>query len=232
MRIASFEHFDLRPWRFILVSAVAAACAGTLVWTITGEALGAVAGPAATVVTLVSFYAIASIPRRLLDRQRVAQARDSVVVSAAAMACLGVTGSRSRTVIFLRSGEPTVSVALREAGRKILLGETAAQALEGAASKLSSYSAAAALRNLASMGTGRFDPGDEESRGLENSAELSRETKIPVFMTVCFFAPILLVLYSVFSHSYSLLSLAELAAAEFVLLDLAFYLTSGEKWLG
>jgi len=82
---------------------------------------------------------------------------------------------------------------------------------------------------VASIGRVTFDSGDEESRGLASSSDLSRETKLPVFMTACFFTPIMLLLYAVFSHSYSGGSLAELIALEFIILDLTFYLSSGDR---
>ena len=50
-----------------------------------------------------------------------------------------------------------------------------------------------------------------------------------MFMTVCFFTPIMLLLYAVFSHVYSTDGLAELAAFGFVVIDLAFYLAASDR---
>jgi EamA domain-containing membrane protein RarD len=48
-------------------------------------------------------------------------------------------------------------------------------------------------------------------------------------MTVCFFAPIMLLLYAVFFHLYDTMSLGELAAFEFVIIDLAFYMSASDR---
>jgi hypothetical protein len=55
---------------------------------------------------------------------------------------------------------------------------------------------------------------------------MSAETRFPVFMTVTFFTPIMLLLYAVFSHFTSPQRIVELVALEVVILDLAFYACS------
>jgi hypothetical protein len=194
-----------------------------------GNVLGGATGPALVMIGALVFYAVVSTPRRLLDAQRVAQARESVLLSAAATACLNAAGSGPRTILVLRSRDEAISKALRRAGRGVLLGTRPLEALDESSKQVASYSAAAALREVASPGRKEYDAGDEEARGLASSSELSRETKLPVFMTACFFAPIMLLLFAVFSHSYGTGSLVELAALEFIILDLAFYLTSGDR---
>ncbi len=194
--------------------------------------LGGATAPALAVVGALVFYIVVSAPRRLLDAQRVAQARESVLLSAAATACLSVTGSRPKTVLLLRSRDEGISHMTTEIGRRVLLGARVPDALAASSGRLASYSAAASLQATALLGRKRFDAGDEETRGLASSSDLSRETKLPVFMTACFFTPIMLLLYSVFSHSYSSGSLVELVALEFIVLDLAFYLSSGEGGRG
>ncbi len=190
--------------------------------------LGGATAPALVVIGVVVFYIVVSAPRRLLDAQRVAQARESVLLSAAATACLSVTGSRPKTILLLRSRDPVISHTTTEIGRLVLLGARVPDAVAASAARLASYSAVGALQAVALLGRKRFDAGDEETRGLASSSDLSRETKLPVFMTACFFTPIMLLLYAVFSHSYSGWSLLELTALDFIVLDLVFYLSSGE----
>jgi hypothetical protein len=181
------------------------------------------------VVALALFYIVISAPRRLLDRSRASLAKESVLLAAAATACLKVTGSRSRTILLVKSNDPTVSAVLSEMGRKALLGSRPQETVAAASRNLPSSSAAMTLRKLAlSRGT-EYDPGDEESRGLSRSSELSGETKLPILMTACFFSPIMLLLYAVFSKAYSPQSLAELVAFEFIILDLTAYMGSWER---
>ena len=175
------------------------------------------------------FYTVASVPRRLLDRQRVSEAREAVLLSASARACLEVTGSRPRTLAMVKPRDPVLARSLGGAVRMVLLGTRVEDALNSASAGLASYSAAATLRSLAALQPEGFESGDEETRGLAVSSELSRETKVPMFMTACFFAPIMTLLYAVFSHSFDAASLSELTALDFMIVDLAFYLSSGDR---
>jgi hypothetical protein len=50
-----------------------------------------------------------------------------------------------------------------------------------------------------------------------------------MFMTVCFFTPIMLVLYAVFTHIYSMDGLAGLAAFGFIVIDMSFYLAASDR---
>lgn len=226
MRFASLEHFQLSAWRLTGVGLAAASAS----WLATELALGQVLGQAKpAVLLLVSsmvFYLVISTPRRLLDVQRAEEAREAVLLSTAAKACLNVTGSRPRTLMLLKPKEPALAASMGTAARMVLLGARVEDALADASKGLASYSAAAALRSLASLRPEGFDSGDEETRGLAASRDLSMETKVPVFMTVCFFAPILMLLYAVFSQAYGATSLVELTSLEFILVELAYHLSS------
>ena len=229
MRFASLEHFGISVWKAGALAAAASALAATTTDLVVGDALGQAKAPTTLVVASVVFYILLSTPRRLLDGERVAQARESPILAATAAACLTVTGSRSRTLMLMRARDPGLASALRGAGRRVLLGERLWGALRSSTAGLASYSAAAALGALSDLTPGAMDQGDEEAAGLESAQELSRETKTPAFTTVCFFAPILLVLYAVLSHSYDPGRLGELAAFEFIVVDLAFYLSAADR---
>lgn len=229
MRFASLDRFGVSPVRISGLAALAAAGGALLTWLVTGEALGDTKGAAALVVAGLVFYFVVSTPRRLSDSQRLAEARGSPLLSASAAACLAVTGSRPRTILLMRPREPALEGPLKEAGRRVLLGAGVDLALESSAKSLLSYSAAAAFRGLAGFTPEGVEQGDEEVRGLAASSDLSRETKVPMLMTLCFFAPIMLIIYAVFSHAYGAADLAGLASLEFIVLDLAFFLSSPER---
>lgn len=216
----------MSPWRLICAGVAAASCA----WLSSEAVLGGVLGQAEPLVLLVIsglvFYLVVSTPRRMFDRQRVQEAREAVLLSASARACLEVTGSRPRTLMMVRPRVPSIARAVRESSRMVLLGTRVEDALWRASGGLASGSASVALRSLATLGPGGFGAGDEESRGLASSDDLSRETKLPMFMTACFFAPIMLLLYAVFSQTYSPSGILELVVFEFIVVDLAFYLSS------
>ena len=229
MKFYSFEAFGISIWR-ILALGVATS---TLSWMGLGLALGDALGEAKTatllVVAALVFYITVSAPRRLLDRQRIAQARESLLLSASAQTCLKVTGSRSKTFMLIRPEEQVLSAAVKEAARRILLGIRVDAAVGGPSQTIASYSAAAALQSVATSGAREFLGDDDESRGLSTSTELSIETKLPIFMTVSFFAPIMIVLYAVFSHTFQPDRLVELGAFEFTVIDLAYYLSAADR---
>jgi hypothetical protein len=227
MKLASYDQLGISLAR-ILGLAVAVSLAGALGAAVAvGGALGGGTLPILLIVGALLLYIVLSAPRRILDSRRLAQSREAVLLSAASLACLSVTRSNSRTALMLRSREPSLSLALKEVGRQVLLGVTVESAVSGAVKNIQSYSAVTALQDVAALSSRTFEAGDEESRGLTASSDLSRETKLPILMTACFFAPIMMLLYAVFSHSYAPVSLAELVAFEFILLDFAFYLSSG-----
>ena len=228
MTFRALDRLEVSPWRIAVVGLAAGAGAGGAVLS-AGGALGDAREATALVVGVLAAYVVVSTPRRVVEGGRLSQARESALLSASASACLAVTGSRSRTLLLLRARDHALAASLREAARRVLLGTRVERALEDSAGRLESYSAAASLVGLASSSPGGIDQGDEETRGLESSSELSLETKIPMLMTACFFTPILLLLYAVFARVYSIEDIAELAFFEFIVLDLASYFSSAEK---
>jgi len=229
LKFASFDHLHISLPRIIAL-ALLASLAGTVAAAVAlGGVLGQGTVPTLLVVGVLIFYIVLSAPRRILDSRRLAQSREAVMLSAAGLACLSVTRSRSRTALMMKSMDPSLSLTLDEISRRVLLGSRVENAIAGASEGLESYSAAAALQSIASLTTRPFDAGDEETRGLAASSELASETKLPIFMTACFFTPLMLLLFAVFSHTYAPQSMTELVALEFIILDIAFYLSTGER---
>jgi len=229
VNFSSFERLGVDPWRVAMVGTAASGAA----FFGCGIALGGVLGQATVateiVVSLLVFYIVVSTPRRLVDAQRVGQARESVLLSVSSNACMTATGSRPRTLMLLHASEPGLKLTLTDVGRSILLGARVESAVERASRRLASYSAAAVLRGTATLRPRVADIGDQEVRGLMSSSELSKETRLPMFMTICFFTPIMLLLYAVFMHIYSTDGLAELAAFGFIIIDLAFYMAASDR---
>jgi len=229
MRAASYDRLGISILRILAVGASASLAAMVGASLALGGVMGEGTVPTLLVIGALVFYIVLSAPRRIVDGRRLAQSREAVILSAASLACLNVTRSRARTALMMRSRDPSLSKALKEIGRRVLLGSRVESAVSGSSSGLESYSAATALQGVAALTSRSFDAGDEETRGLSASSELSRETKLPIFMTACLFSPIMLLLYAIFSRTYAPQSLAELVALEFIILDLTFYMSSGEK---
>ncbi len=129
----------------------------------------------------------------------------------------------------LRPSDRGFSEALTNAKRKVLLGYSVGAAVEDCVRSLSSTSAGEVLRKAATLAAESIEEGGEENRGILGSLQLAEESKVPLFTTVCFFTPIMLMLYAMFSHIADPRSLAELVGLQFVLLDVAFYFSSPER---
>lgn len=229
MSVASLQRFGVSPARIVALAAAMSTAVAFLTRVVTGGVLGHATDVVSLAVGGLVFYFVLSAPRRIADGQRLAEARETPLLSASAAACLAVTGSRSRTIVLLRPRDPALKAGLKEAGREVLLGTGVGRALESSAQSMVSYSAAAAFRGLAAFAPSGVEQGDEEARGLAMSSDLNRETKVPILMTVCFFTPIMLILYAVFSHAYGPADFAELASLEFIVLDLVFFLSAAER---
>ena len=229
MKFGTLEHLGVDPAKLVLLGVAAAAIAALVFRLLVGEVLGSSTGIVLVVVGVLVFYMVVTTPRRIQFANARSQAREAVLLSTAAAACLSVTGSRTRTMLALRSKDPEISDVLTDAKRRILLGHSASGAIRGASTRLSSYSAINALMSVSERESGAIEERGEESQGIVSSSQLSRETRLPIFMTACFFAPILLVMYSVLSHVTSPLGLAELVALEVIALDVAFSFCSSER---
>jgi hypothetical protein len=228
LRFESYEHFDVDVLKLVLLSFDLGACAAVGCGMAFGPLLGQAAPETALVVGGLVFYLVASTPRRALDRERLSQARGSVLLSGAAGTLLAATGSRARTLLTLKSKELALDGVLANARRRTLLGVSSELAAASAADAVSSSAAAAVLRRVSSFGFEDVAVEGEESQGIYRSASLGRETKLPVYMTLCFFAPVVLLLYSEFSHLADIASLSALLALEVIVLDLAFYVCSSD----
>jgi Ca2+/Na+ antiporter len=94
LKFYSYEQLDLSLGRVAVVGAAATAAALTASSVALGDVLGQAMLAALVVIGALTFYAVMSMPRRITDRQRVAQSREAVLLTAGGFACLNVTGSR------------------------------------------------------------------------------------------------------------------------------------------
>ena len=191
--------------------------------------LGAAAPELSLVVAITVFYMVVSLPKRLFDASSFSQSQEAPSLSVMASVDFEATHSRSRTMLMLRTSDPEISGALERIRRAILLGEPPGPVAVESAKTLSSYSAAGVLRKAATLSPQSIQEGGEESLGIVGSLQLAEESKLPLFMTLCFFSPIMLLLYAVFSHLEDPRSLAELVGVQLVILDVSFQFTSTER---
>ena len=233
VRQAALEHFGISLRRILLIAAGTGALAFLALSLTTSGVLGQGSLWAGMAAGATTAYFVVSTPRRRLEMASMSQAKEAPVLAATVSACLGVTGSRTRTLLMLRSDDGALQKALDGMSRQILLGRRPEDASASAARELASYSAANALVAAARLSPRGISEGGEELEGISISRTLSAETKLAIFMAACFFVPILLLLYAIFSLEAGPWVLVVLWSLEAVALDMAFYLCSpGEQALG
>jgi hypothetical protein len=229
LKAGPWSFFRVDPRRMLCISAAVGSAAGAAFWEGTKAALGNASIELGVIVGVICAYFVLSAPRRLFDSYALSQSRGAMALAASGTATLEATHSRSRALLLLISEEPAVGLALAEAKRRILLGVSPGEAVRLAVGPVASYSTRNVLTAITTLDPGRTAESGEEAEGMLANSQLSEESKLPLFMAVAFFTPLMLTLYMVFTRQVSPLSMAELVAAQLALVDLAFYFCSGER---
>ena len=228
MKVASWEYYRLDHLKMMLLGCALGGFGGLAVYFLTKGVLGGGAIELCVVIALVLSYLTLSFPKRLFDSASLSQSREAPVIAVMGSANAEATRSRTRTMLFLTSGEPAVAAVLGAVRRKILLGFAPASAVSQVEDRVASYSMRSLLMVLATR-PGEAPEGGEESKGITQSSQLGEESKLPLFTAIAFFTPIMLVLLVIFSHISDPVSLGEVVALEVVLLDVGLYFSSAER---
>lgn len=228
MKLASIEHYRISALKLVALGGSISVVFALTFYLLLGRSLGAATPAYVLVAAVLVFYLVLSTPRRILAAETSEEAKESVQLSLAATAAMKVTGSRSRTVMLLRARSNGLAAALCSAKRGTLLGFGVEESTRRSAEKLGSYSAASALIGAATLKLRTPSNSGEEAQGLASSEQLGREVRVPVFMTLCFFAPTMILLYSVFAQAYGAVATVQLTVFEVVIIDLGYYLCSAE----
>ena len=164
-----------------------------------------------------------------MDTVSLWQAREAPVVAASAAVSLRATGSNSRALMLLRCEEEELAGTLERAKRMVLLGHAPKETIVESAAEIASESVSEALLSMVSREAGSIEDVGEELESVFAATSLGDETKVPVFIAVCFFAPIMLLLFAVLTRSTTPLELGELVVLELILLNIAFAFSSRER---
>ncbi len=228
MRFSSWDSMGLDRRKMSLVVLLVGSCAACSVLVATFATLGAVSVLLGLAVGGLASYVVGGFPKRSLDRTAIMQAREAPVLAASAAIFLESTGSRSKTVMMLRSAEPRLASMIEEAKRSTLLGKDAAVALAGT-EEVRADSVSSILGSvIRAQGDRLYDEG-EELEGMVRASLSGEETKFPVFLTISFFLPIMLMLLVAVGHHDDPFSVVSLAFVEVVVLDLALSFSSTER---
>ena len=167
-------------------------------------------------------YLVATAPRRLVQRAAFEQTLEAPSFAASSNIYLRSTSSRSKTLLLVRAGEPRLASFLEAVRKRVLLGYDAGAAIEAGrpASHLFSESVRAVMSTIVGIGRARVEEGGEELDGILNSSGLDDETKLPLFIAVSFFLPIMLMLLAATTKGTGPVTMSALVVIEVVVLDI------------
>ncbi|MDG7022830.1 MAG: hypothetical protein JRN07_05455 [Nitrososphaerota archaeon] len=236
MRFESWDRLGLDQARAAGFVLTASAVLFLIVAT-AGSQLGAGAGSAilAAMAACGAAYLLATSPRRTIRAAAFQQTLESPSLAASSNIFLKATGSRSKTLLMVRSEEPLLRAFLSDLRRRVLLGYDAPAAARGAdpSRHLFSESATAIVDSVVGADRAWVDEGGEELDMILGSSGLDDETKLPVLMAVAFFVPIMLVLFAAIAKETGPVSVAALFVVELVIVDLTLAASSSAAgWEG
>ena len=229
MKTPTWDDFGLDRKKMLSLVILSGLLAFVLVWIFASLQLGRIAVGLAAVIALLTAYALAGIPRRALEQSSLLQARDAPTLAASAAVYLQTTASRSKTFMLLKSDEPRLGQVLREFRRQTLLGRDPSDSWSILESGVRSDSVFAVMASVVKSNASRLTDQGEELDGIVKAAASKEETKFPVFLTVSFFMPIMLMLAAAIGKLTTPLPFATLVLLELIVLDLALTLSSTER---
>lgn len=228
MKPASWSALGLDSTRMVATALAVGAGVAFLVGVAAGEVLGESSWAFGAALGAAASYTVASEPKRALERSAILQAREAPALAASAAVYLQSTGSRARTTLMLRSEEPLLRSLFERARRRTLLGLDPGESLRDEALVRSDSAAMIIAAVGRAQGERLSDEGDEV-QGIVSGAVSVEETKFPAFLTVCFFAPIMLMLLAAIGHHDNPVSVAGLSLLEVVVLDIVLSFSSTER---
>lgn len=141
---------------------------------------------------------------------------------------LKATGSAGRTVLLMEAAEAELRKCLEEAKRGVLLGCPPEAAVNDACSRISHQAISNGL--LSVLASKREVPEEgEDAESMVSYASLAEETKVPLFIAVSFFAPIMLLLLVLLGGQETFRAIAEVVALDIIILDVAFTFSAAER---
>jgi hypothetical protein len=229
MKFFGWDELGIDARRMAAIVAAVSLLTGSIVALVAHPILGDLGVLLAVVAALGSAYSVAALPRRSREWSSVQQAREVPALAAAAAVYLQSSGSKCKTLLMLRSDEPRLAGALAELRRTTLLGIDPGESYSRLGGRVESESASKVLASVIRSQTDKLSDEGEELEGMVNASLAKEDTKFPVFLTICFFIPIMLMLLAAIEHHTDPLSMLSLTFLEVVVLDLSLVLASTER---
>ncbi|HXW37267.1 MAG TPA: hypothetical protein VEJ36_05135 [Nitrososphaerales archaeon] len=229
MRLASFDAYELDASRMVELSLGVAGACGVTIYLASGSVLGADGPLLSVILSAVVFYLVMTTPRRLLQMESLVQSRQAPLLASSCASNFEASHSRAKALLLLPHVGGRLEHILTEAKKQVLLGRSVPDSLEFVRTRATSRSVRTLLVSLARTDPRSLEEKGDESRGLFREFRLSEETKVPLFMAVSFFSPIMLTLLAVLARFADPREYAGLATLEVAVLDICFYYSLSER---
>jgi len=234
LKVRSWEQVGLDQTRALVFVVGVGASFFSLV-ALVGEELHV--GPVSVVLGAMAAasagYLVFTAPMRIVRMAAFQQTLEAPSLAASSNIYLKSTASRSKTFLLLRTEEPHLRAYLADVRRRVLLGYDAQSASEGARPQDSVFSESikTVVKSTVGVDRTRVEEGADELDGMLNSGGLDEETRLPLFIAVSFFLPIMLMLFAATSKGTGPVALAALFVLEVVVLDLTLAISgSSVAW--
>ncbi|HVC26569.1 MAG TPA: hypothetical protein VND40_00260 [Nitrososphaerales archaeon] len=225
MKVRSWDQVGLDQ-RKAFAFALGTAASFFVLLVLVGEQLsiGSVSFVLGAMAAACAGYLVSSAPRRIVRVAAFQQTLEAPSFAASSNIYLKSTSSRSKTFLMLRAEEPRLCSFLAEVRRRVLLGYDASSATLGARpeSHVFSESVKTVIDSVVGVDRARVEEGGDELDGILNSSGLDEETKLPLFISVCFFLPIMLMLFAAMTKGTGPAMISALVVLEVIVLDLTF----------
>ena len=231
MRISSWDHYGIDYARISGIATGIGIGSAALSYFLTAELLGNFSPIISLAVAAGFAYLVLTTPKRSMQRSALAQAREAPVLAASATVHLQTTGSRSKTLMILQSQDNDLQDCLAIIRRKMMLGLDPRTAVGAEGARPVSHSVVRILESTAEFSNGKITADSVELDGIQSSSALGEETKVPVFVAVSFFTPIMLVLFSALTKNTGVFALLSVLFLQIILLDLVYTISSAERQL-
>jgi hypothetical protein len=181
-----------------------------------------------SVLGITAGYIILTEPLRIRRLSRILQSSETPLFSSFINVASIVSGSRTRPIILIDQKQFSFSQSIKEAKRAVLLGYSLEKSLEVLEKNITSSSLLSALKTYRSKNRGSLALYDEYTQQVLDSM-LSYETKVPIFVAVVFFAPILLTFFVITAHLFSPVQLIYMILLDILIVDIGFLYSSSER---
>lgn len=229
MNYRILDSYNIDKKKFVLFILSVSISVFTISLFITLQLIGETGIIVSTFISLTSGYIVATEPLRDARYKGLIQSSEAGIFSSFINTSNIVSGSRTRPILLLHSEDFSFSNELKEVKRFIMLGNSLETSFGRIEKRVFSSSLFSSITSYVSRSGRRRIEYEYEYSSYLSSSMIEQETKVPIFVAVVFFSPILLTFLSVIAHIYSTIELFYLFLLNLLLSDVAYFYSSTER---